>query len=212
MLVVPATELQWTVLVPMKALPAAKSRLAQTVPAGWHVELVAAIRADTLRAVRAAARAARVLVITDVEDGISGALVQSAPGLNGALRDGADHAGQHWPRDGVAALVGDLPALRPEDLDAALVAAAGHAHAFVSDAAGTGTTLLTATPGTALAARFGTGSAARHAAHAVALDASAGLRHDVDSVADLASAAMLGVGPATRAVLDRARLPGTMPA
>ncbi len=203
--------LRWTVLVPLKALPAAKSRLAATVPPEWHPELVAAIRADTLRAVAAAASVARVLVVADTAGVAQGALVQSSPGLNGALRDGAAYATAHWPAEGVAALVGDLPALLTAELDAALTAAAAHPRGFVPDSTGTGTTLLTAAPGTALVPRFGVGSAARHAREAVVLHAGASLRHDVDSAADLAGAAVLGVGPATRAVLDRAGLPGKLP-
>ncbi len=197
----------WTVLVPLKALPAAKSRLAASVPAHWHPELVAAIRADTLRAVDAATAVARVLIVADVEGVAEGALVQSSPGLNGALRDGAEFARQHWAADGVAALVGDLPALHGEDLDAALAAAATHLRAYVADATGAGTTLLTAAPGVVLNPRFGAGSARRHAQHCVPLDAAAGLRNDVDSAADLAAAMTLGVGPATSALSLRFKLP-----
>lgn len=184
----------------MRALPSAKSRLAAGLAPERHAEVVSAIRADTLAAVRAAPLVARVLVIGDrAGDGV--ALVQSSPGLNGALRDGAGYARTQWPGDGVAALVGDLPALRPDELDAALSIAAGHAAAFVADADGTGTTLLTAGPAALLQPRFGAGSAARHGEIAVAITAGAGLRHDVDTVDDLATAARLGVGPRTAAVL-----------
>ena len=97
----------------------------------------------------------------------------------------------------MAALVGDLPALRPAELDAALTAAAAHPAAFVADHLGTGTTLLTAGPATTLAPHFGPGSAAAHARGAVALSAGPGLRTDVDTAADLARAAELGVGMRT---------------
>ena len=112
-------------------------------------------------------------------------LVQTQPGLNGALRDGAAYARTRWPGDGVAALVGDLPAVRPDELAAALDAAAAHPAAFVPDSPGTGTTLLTARPGHVLEPRFGEGSAARHAAVAARLTAGPGLRHDVDTADDL---------------------------
>ena len=195
--------MNWTVLVPMRSLPGAKSRLAATVPADRHADLVRAIRADTLAAVRAAGPVARVVVIGDVPgDGIT--LVQRAPGLNGALRDGAAHARCRWPGDGVAALVGDLPALRPEELTAALEAAAAHPCGFVRDVAGTGSTLLTARSDAALDPRFGAGSAERHAEIARSLPAGPGLRHDVDTADDLAAAAQLGVGPNTTAALERA--------
>lgn len=198
--------LRWTLLVPLRMLPAAKSRLAATLHEDEHGVLVRAIRTDTLHAAGAAAPVARVVVVTDgdgVHPDADVVVVQSAPGLNGALRDGAAHAASHWPADGIAALVGDLPALRPEELAAALAAAAGHARSFVPDADGTGTTMLAARPGTALDPRFGPGSAARHRATAAALTAGPGLRHDVDTVEDLHAARRHGVGPATRAALER---------
>lgn len=193
--------MMWTVLVPLRSLPTAKSRLAASTPAELFERLVDAIRADTLAAVRAAAPVARVVVIGD-RAGAGITLVQSRPGLNAALRDGAAYAGTRWPHDGVAALVGDLPAVRPEELSAALDAAADHPAAFVADRPGTGTTLLTARPGTTLDPRFGEGSAARHAAVATPLRAGPGLRHDVDTGDDLAAAALVGLGVHTMTVLD----------
>jgi 2-phospho-L-lactate guanylyltransferase len=79
---------------------------------------------------------------------------------------------------------------------------------FVADAAGTGTTLLTAA-GVPLDPRFGRDSAAAHAgAGAVPLDGGwPGLRRDVDTPADLAAAVRLGVGTATAALLPRVPRP-----
>jgi 2-phospho-L-lactate guanylyltransferase len=192
--------MRWTVLVPLRSLPSAKSRLAESLAPAVHAALVEAIRADTLAAVRAAVPVARVVVIGDAPgDGIT--LVQASRGLNGALRDGAAYAEQRWPADGVAALVGDLPALRADELGAALEAAAGHPAAFVADATGTGTTLLAASPGTTLDPHFGAGSAARHAVIAIAVAAGASLRTDVDTIADLADAARVGLGGQTAAVI-----------
>ena len=188
-------------LIPAKALPEAKSRLLPaSVDDGAHRRLVRAIRADTLAAARAAGGVARVIVVTD-RPGEPGAFVQSAPGLNPALREAAAHASGTWPADGVVALVGDLPALRPDELAAALAAAAGQPRSYVPDAPGTGTTLLAARPGITLEPAFGAGSAARHRVVAAGLDAGPGLRHDVDTAADLIAAAELGLGPATTAVL-----------
>jgi 2-phospho-L-lactate guanylyltransferase len=188
------------VLVPLRALPNAKSRLAESVAPELHGDLVEAIRADTLEAVHATPAVARVVVIGDAP-GAGITLVQTSAGLNGALRDGATFAAEQWPDDGIAALVGDLPALRADELDAALRTAAAHESAFVPDAPGTGTTLLAATPGTVLDPRFGTGSAARHASIATQVEAGAGLRTDVDTADDLAAAALVGLGPRTRALL-----------
>jgi 2-phospho-L-lactate guanylyltransferase len=192
--------MRWTVLVPLRALPNAKSRLASTVPAELFEALVTAIRADTLAAAGAAAPVARIVIVGDVP-GADVTLVQHSPGLNGALRDGAAHAAEHWPEDGVAALVGDLPALRPDELTATLTAAAAVSAGFVTDHAGTGTTMLTARPGSTLDPHFGAGSAARHAAIATALDAGPGLRHDVDTAADLAAATPFGLGPHTASAI-----------
>jgi 2-phospho-L-lactate/phosphoenolpyruvate guanylyltransferase len=192
---------RWTVIIPAKALPEAKTRLLPaSADATAHRQLVQSIREDTMSAARPAAGVARVLVVTD-RPGLPDALVQTRPGLNAALAEAADHAARTWPDDGVAALVGDLPALRPEDLSAALAAAAHHARSYVADASGAGTTLLAALPGTSLDPAFGSDSAARHATFAVAIDAAAGLRHDVDTADDLTAAAALGLGPATTAVL-----------
>lgn len=183
----------------MRALPHAKSRLAASLPPDLHADVVTAIRADTLAAVRATAAVARVVVIGDAPgEGVT--LVQTSAGLNGALRDGAAYALARWPGDGIAALVGDLPALRAPELGTALDAASVHPSAFVPDASGTGTTLLTAAPGATLDPRFGLGSAARHGVIAVALDAGAGLRNDVDTADDLAVAARVGLGANTAAV------------
>ncbi len=193
--------MRWTVVIPAKALPAAKSRLlSASTDERAHRRLVEAIRADTAAAARAAAGVARVLVVSDRADG-DGVLVQTVPGLNGALAEAADLAARSWPADGIAALVGDLPALRPAELAEALARAAAHPRTHVPDAAGTGTTLLTALPGVALAPAFGPGSAARHAADSVALDGGGGLRNDVDTAEDLLAASVLGLGRHTGAVL-----------
>jgi 2-phospho-L-lactate guanylyltransferase len=199
---------RWTVLVPMKALPAAKSRLlGATAGAADHARLVNAIRQDTLAAAAAAEGVARVLPVFDLPVPAQPHLaplecyVQQEAGLNAGLTEAAAWAAQRWPQDAIAALVGDLPALRPAELGAALLAAAAQPRAHVPDAEGTGTTLLTARPGEALLAQFGAGSAARHhRSGAAALEAGPGLRLDVDTAADLAAALQLGLGAATAAL------------
>lgn len=199
--------IDWTIVVPMKALPEAKTRLASaSADPSAHAGLVAAIRADTLRA---AADVGRILLVVDrMTPDISGwpVLVQSGPGLNQALREAAAHVVSQRPSDGVAALVGDLPALRSEELRAALALAAEHPRAFVIDANGQGTTLLTALPGCPLEPAFGPDSATRHARAATAVAAGAGLRLDVDTASDLDRARELGLGSATIAELRGAEV------
>ena len=194
----------WTVLIPVKALPAAKSRLAaDPIDPDGHAELVLAMRADTIDAAQAAGAVSRVLLVADAAgaqpaDGVE-EFVQTAPGLNPGLREAAEHAALRWPGDRIAALVADLPALRPAELDAALRTAGRGG--FVRDHEGTGTTLLAAGTGDPFRPAFGAGSAARHAALVPELSAGPGLRQDVDTPDDLRRAAELGVGAATSALI-----------
>ncbi|WP_309227508.1 MULTISPECIES: 2-phospho-L-lactate guanylyltransferase [unclassified Micromonospora] len=203
-------EPSWTVVVPVKRLGAAKSRLRGALSGVPHEELALALAADTVRAVRACPAVAEVLVVTDdprvaAEVAAAGARAVPDPagGLNAAFRHGAAVAG---PRAAVAGLTADLPALRPAELAGALRAVpAGPpgVRGFVADAPGSGTVLLAAPAGVPLEPRFGVGSAAAHAAGgALALRGDwPTLRRDVDTAADLAAAARLGVGPRTAAVL-----------
>lgn len=200
--------MRWSVVVPVKRLPAAKTRLrnGRWAPAD-HAALALALAVDTVRAAAGCPAVARVLVVTDDAEagravGALGAVVvrdEPDAGLNPALAHGAAAAGRLAPADGVAVLSADLPALRPAELAAALAAAAGADRAFVPDAAGTGTTLLAAAPGAALDPRYGPDSRAGHrGSGAVELIGDwPSLRRDVDTPADLAAAAALGVGPAT---------------
>ncbi|MEX5717620.1 2-phospho-L-lactate guanylyltransferase [Geodermatophilus maliterrae] len=204
--------MRWSLVVPAKRLGAAKTRLRPLTggPAdgGLHAELVLALLADTVAAARACPAVADVVVVTDDERAaatvraLGARTVPDEPdrGLNPALAHGARTAAT----GAVAALSSDLPALRPAELAAALAAAAAVPQGFVADAAGTGTTLLAAA-GVPLDPRFGSGSAAAHAAAgAVPLIGDwPGLRRDVDTPADLTAAAVLGVGTATAALLPR---------
>ncbi|MBQ1027133.1 2-phospho-L-lactate guanylyltransferase [Micromonospora sp. C95] len=194
----------WTVVVPVKRLAAAKTRLRGGLPGVPHQELALALAADTLAAVQDCPGVAEVLVVTDdarvagvARSGGARVLPDVAAGLNAAFRHGAaDAAG--W----VAGLTADLPALRPAELAAALHAALTGppgVRRFVTDAPGTGTVLLAAPPGVPLDPRFGPGSAAAHAASG-ARPLTGGwpsLRRDVDTADDLAAAARLGLGPRT---------------
>jgi 2-phospho-L-lactate guanylyltransferase len=207
--------LAWSLVVPVKVLAQAKSRLTGLAGAD-KARLALAMAADTVAAAIEATGVAAVLVVTDdreVGDAAArlGAIVLPdvpASGLNEAVGYGAAYARDHWPDRGRAALAGDLPALKADELTTALTTAAGHAAAFVPDADGTGTTLYTATPGADFRPRFGHGSARRHLADgATELQdpGLAGLRRDVDTADDLRRAIALGLGPRTGAVLKCAR-------
>jgi len=197
----------WTAVIPVKRLSAAKSRLRGAVPAARHADLALAMVRDTVSAVLAGSAVAELVVVTDDPEAAAAVaalgahVVPDRPGadLNAAMRFGADEvAGLGRFR---AVLAGDLPALRPEQLDAALGAVAGRS--FVADAAGTGTVLLAAPPGEPLDPRFGLGSAVAHASSgATPLTGDwPGLRQDVDTPADLALVLGLGAGRHTCALL-----------
>jgi 2-phospho-L-lactate guanylyltransferase len=202
-------------VVPVKPLYRAKSRLRGAADGGVgdpdaHAALALALAHDTVEAVRAARTVRWLLVISSdpvVAAELAAVGVEVAPdvdaGLNAALRHGAALLRARDPGTAVGALQADLPALRPEELDGAVEAAATVGRAFCADADGTGTTLLLAAAGVALDPRFGNGSAARHrASGALALGGDwPGLRRDVDTGDDLCAAAELGLGPHTRAVL-----------
>ncbi len=214
----------WVVIVPVKRLTAAKSRLAHPERAA----LALAMAQDTVAAARDIDHDVVVAVVVVTNDrtaraGIAGiadiadiadidarvVIIPDTPdtGLNAALTHGAAEAARRWPGAGVAAMSADLAALRPAELRAALLAVPPKRRAMVADAEGTGTVMLAAAPGTALAPRFGPASRAAHV-RSGARDLTTplgrsvpGLRRDVDTLDDLRDALRLGVGPRTRDIL-----------
>jgi 2-phospho-L-lactate guanylyltransferase len=198
----------WTVVIPVKRTAIAKSRLAADYPT-HRTDLAVAFAVDTTAAALRTHGVAGVVVITDDSvvarevTRLGARVVPDEPdaGLNPALSHAADLAIRSG--HGVAALSADLPALRPDELAAAL-GACGSARGYVADVAGTGTTLLAAPGGRALDPRFGRNSATAHlmsGARPVTLEGIDSVRRDVDTAADLAAAVVLGVGPRTDAVL-----------
>lgn len=199
----------WGVVVPVKQLSVAKSRLAPYGEAARR-RLALAFAADVVTAAMRSRLVVHVVVVTD--DPVAaqaltsiGAVVvgdEPAAGLNPALGYGAELLRASLPDCGVAALSSDLPALRADDLDTVLAAVPGAVRAFVPDAERLGTTLLAASPGLGLDPAYGEHSRLRHLdSGAVELPGSAGLQRDVDTPADLATAVALGVGPHTAAAV-----------
>ncbi|PZG53236.1 2-phospho-L-lactate guanylyltransferase [Spongiactinospora gelatinilytica] len=199
----------WSLVVPVKTLVAAKTRL--TRAAGPHrAALAVAIACDTVSAALRCPRVARVVVVTGDPQAaealaeVGGHVVDDPQaGLNAALRFGAAEAVRLAPGDAVGALQADLPALRPAELDVALAAAADFDMAFVPDAAGIGTTFYGTMPGVPFTPGFGGESRARHlgrGAKELDRDDIPSVRRDVDTPADLAEAVTLGVGPRTAEV------------
>ncbi|TQK51603.1 2-phospho-L-lactate guanylyltransferase [Streptomyces sp. SLBN-118] len=198
----------WSLVVPLKPLVLAKSRLAGTAAGILRPHLALAFAQDTVAAALACDGVRDVAVVTD-DPAAAGELaalgariVPDSPGagLNAALAHGAEAVRALRPDAAVAVLNADLPALRPEELARVLVRASVFPRAFLTDAAGIGTTFLSAAPGTELRPAFGGRSRRRHLASGVAeilLDGVDSVRQDVDTGADLAAALALGVGPRT---------------
>ncbi|WP_255955499.1 2-phospho-L-lactate guanylyltransferase [Streptomyces odontomachi] len=200
--------MQWTLVIPLKPLSRAKSRLADTADDGLRPDLALAFAQDTVAAAGACPGVGEVVVVTDDARAghelaaLGARIIPDTPGagLNAALAYAAALLREARPDAALATLNADLPALRPAELSRVLAAAGEFPRAFLPDAAGIGTTLLTAAPGTPLHPAFGGTSRARHrASGAVELTLSEvdSVRLDVDTGADLRAALSLGVGPRT---------------
>jgi len=192
-------------LVPVKPPAVAKSRLA-ALGDDARVELARAFALDTVAAALSTPSVGAVLAVTD-DHVLASALYDAgthvlpdgvSDDLNGTLEQAAAELARRFPDLRPGALCADLPALRPDDLEAVLAAAPASGAAFVADADGVGTTLLVAASAAELRPAFGPSSRAAHlAAGAVELDAGTSVRRDVDTPADLDAALGLGVGPRT---------------
>ncbi|MFE7353922.1 2-phospho-L-lactate guanylyltransferase [Streptomyces sp. NPDC057543] len=198
----------WTLVVPLKPLARAKSRLAPATGPALRPRLALAFARDTVAAALSCRAVRDVVVVTDdTEAGaalaaLGARIVPDEPdrGLNAALAHGERTARAGRPGAAVAALNADLPALRPAELARVLEFSAAFPRAFVTDAAGIGTTFLSAAPGVELRPAFGGLSRARHldsGAVEITLTGIDSVRQDVDTGDDLRAALALGTGAHT---------------
>ncbi|TAM68928.1 MAG: 2-phospho-L-lactate guanylyltransferase [Microbacteriaceae bacterium] len=228
---------RWSIVIPFKGAPHAKTRLAENFDSSTRAALAFALLTDTVLAVRAVPSVVRVVLVSNEPELLTTILdepsaaprmggrpagaeltivadpADSGDGLNAAVSHGIRHARKLDDRAFTAALVGDVAALRPDDLAYALDEAvarfrAGSALAMVADRDGTGTTMITAAPGARIEPRFGLGSSAAHQAAGHVLlpvPGESSLRLDIDSAEDLRRAISLdpGLGAATRRVVAR---------
>jgi 2-phospho-L-lactate/phosphoenolpyruvate guanylyltransferase len=195
-------------IIAVKRLAAAKTRLAPVFSAPTRENVVLAMLIDT---VTVAAKVESVRYITVITPDEAAAATATALGAT-VLSDPtpADHpdplnnaimAAERVVAETVSNIVvlqGDLPALQTQELAEAIAAARPHKRSFVADRLGTGTAALCAF-GTALNPRFGPNSSARHRrTGAIELTGAwPGLRCDIDTPDDLAVARRLGIGPVT---------------
>lgn len=200
----------WTLIVPVKELRLAKSRLT-TVTEHDRASLALAFALDAVAAALSCSRVSRVYVVTNDShaDGfadLGARVLRDWPdaGLNPALEHAEKQIRAEREDVYVAAMASDLPAVTAEALTRAF-SLAPEGRWFVADTGGLGTTLLAAGVSTRLTPEFGMGSRAAHRARGAVEITAAGLdplRRDVDTEADLWDAVRLGVGTHTAGVLD----------
>jgi 2-phospho-L-lactate guanylyltransferase len=201
----------WAVIMPVKGLSNAKSRIASTLT-GPVDELAFAFFKDTMAAALACPLVDRVVVATSDPQVAEWARGRDCAVVSDADQVGINAAARHAARTAAvglrtAVLVSDLPCLTPTALGLVLSAARTHATAFLTDHQGTGTTIWLADAGSPVACAFGVNSRAEHARRG-GFDLVAqqpdrvdwwSARHDIDTSADLSTAIELGVGAWTRA-------------
>jgi 2-phospho-L-lactate guanylyltransferase len=203
-------------VIAVKRLTAAKTRLAPVFSAATRESVVLAMLIDTISAALAVPALSAITVVTPDEFAADAARQLGARVLADPTPDGhrnplnnaitAAEAAMRDETSNIVALQGDLPALQPQELAEAIVAARGYPRSFVGDRHGTGTAALFAF-GVALDPHFGADSAERHR-HSGAIELTGawpGLRCDIDTADDLMVARRLGVGAATTHAIGRPR-------
>ncbi len=183
-------------VIAVKRLAAAKTRLAPVFSAATREAVVLAMLVDTINAASAVPAVQSITVVTPDEVAADAARELGAQVLTDPTPDGhrnplnnAISAAEAVVRDetpNVVALQGDLPALQPQELAEAIAAARGYPRSFVGDRHGTGTSALFAF-GVGLDPLFGPDSAQRHR-HSGAIELTGawpGLRCDIDTPDDL---------------------------
>jgi 2-phospho-L-lactate guanylyltransferase len=181
------------------------------LPARTRQQLALAFALDTVAAATASEAFSSVLVVTSdprvrqamPRSGVTVVAEKGTAGLAGAVHEGCRWARVQFPRAATLVLPSDLPSMTAKELAAAVDLAVGHEASFVRDALGKGTMLLYRSSQSQIREHYGPGSATLHfAAGATDLEGVAPtVRHDIDTLADLAGAMALGVGAMTRAVV-----------
>ncbi|RDH73998.1 2-phospho-L-lactate guanylyltransferase [Mycolicibacterium moriokaense] len=203
-------------VIAVKRLAAAKTRLAPVFSAATRESVVLAMMVDTIKAALAVPALQTVTVVTPDRVAAETAEQLGAQALSDPTPEGHDNplnnaieaaeAVVRLSTPNIVALQGDLPALQPQELAEAISAARGYQRSFVGDRHGTGTSALFAFD-VPLDPRFGPDSARRHQ-HSGAIELTGawpGLRCDIDTPEDLLVARRLGVGTATAQAIGRPR-------
>ncbi|MEB3369001.1 2-phospho-L-lactate guanylyltransferase [Saccharopolyspora mangrovi] len=199
---------RWDVVIPLKAIASAKSRLEL---GAMRPRLAWTMARDTVVAVAECEAVRRIVVVTaDTTTWrslpIRGLTVLSDPGggLQQAVRTGVDAVAKPSEQRGIAVLTGDLPAARSSEWATAFELAERHPMSFIADTAGTGTTAFFMRSDSSRLPRFGERSRTAHldmGAVELSHPSFTTVRRDVDTRDDLREALALGVGPNTQALM-----------
>ncbi|MEH1015979.1 2-phospho-L-lactate guanylyltransferase [Micromonospora sp. CPCC 206060] len=201
------TDGSWVVVVPAKPFTAAKTRCAG-LDGSERSTLARAMLVDVVGRLTQARRVRAVVVAATDPDVVGAALACGAavagttrgPDLNQEVIDALTAASAALPDARLAVAMADLVGAEPSDFDDALAAAGSRPRAIVSDADGTGTTMVMVTAPGEFRPFLGPGSRRRFLAggyHDLPVTA-AGLRRDVDTVAHLVSLGIDRLGATTR--------------
>lgn len=171
----------WLALVPVKALPRGKSRLADVLDGDARADLVLFLLRRVVEACREAGLA--VCVVSPDAEVHTAARALGADVFDDGGRDLTASVAlaleRHAKATGVAVLAADLPHVTARDV----LELMAHARPLALVAAADGTTnAIAACPPTAFRPSYGPGSAARHGGTRLRL---AGMERDIDTPSDL---------------------------
>jgi 2-phospho-L-lactate guanylyltransferase len=197
----------WRILIPVKELPTAKSRIG--LGADARRELVLAMLSDVCAAVRGAPGVEEILVCSsdrDVTHGFPREMrfpTSGRGGLNSDLNEVLVALSNGKSPRPTAVVVADLPCLSEKEFGALLRLALREETAFVSSLDG-GTTILAALDAERLSFRFGEHSAGFHRRcyHDASGQVGIGCRLDVDTLEALMFGQRVGLGSRTQQIAN----------
>lgn len=192
----------WRILVPVKELALAKTRMA-LAPQERRFLVLAMLR-DVLAAVKQTPEVGEVVICSSdpqILDECPGESIWLTSGNGDVNTEIGEALVEPWLRDRgrpTAVVVADLPCLRTDDLGRVLRLAMQRRMVFVASCDG-GTTVLAAQDPRRLVTRFGRGSAAAHRRwyRDVSTEVGIGCRLDIDTVDALAWGHRVGLGGRT---------------
>jgi 2-phospho-L-lactate guanylyltransferase len=201
-------------IIPVKHLREAKSSLSSRLTPEGRRQLVLAMLADVLNATGRAPSLLCTTVVSPDEEVLASARAHGAVGifepglgLNGALGLAVEHVKSSGATS-VLILPGDLPLLRPADVENIVTMASARRDAVIAPSKENGTNALFLRPPTLIAPKFGGESFPLHGREAFRAGVkphiyrSPTIAFDVDKPEDLTHVRTLGVGTQTHKFLS----------